>query len=449
MKNRMKLILRAFGALYVFALVLALTGVVPQDTFLADLVNLLAPTGGVITAFTAGVVGPGEAVEGPLEVGNGEQEYIEEDLDTTIVKIRPSEVPLDTLTRNIKNTDTVKSFECGGWEQGTRDVLDSITAEVTPGEDAEITVAKKDMWLPGDTIYVNGVSGKDGGPLGLFITSKGLGGKLNVKAVNSEDGNVPALPAETVLLRMGTGHAEKDAQTIPYNITPTPRRNYCQIHMAQVEETVIHGLQRKKVAMDFSTTKEQTIWDMKRSMEFTNIFGIKGITKNEKGEIVHLSEGTWHQIPNTFTYSKAKDFNNAAYVAMTRAIFDGNNGSETRFLFAGPGYLERLAYVDAYSKQVNAKTVDVVHGVKVRRIVTDFGELLIRPMSGLFLGDMSDNAMVLDLNYVKKYIFEPLHTTVLNLDETGQRRVNAVRLLENYALYLENLPTHHKIVAID
>ncbi len=444
----MKLIVRAFGALYFFALLLAVTGVVPQETMLADIISFLVPTG--MTMAAAGVAGPGEiAEEHRLEVGDGDKEYLEEDLDTTIMKIRPSEVPLDTLTRSIKNTRTVKSFECGGWEQGTRDVLDTVAAEITPGEDAEMSVSKKDMWLPGDTIYVNGVAGKDGGPLALYVTSKGTGNKLNVKAINSTDGQVPALPSGTVLLRMSSAHAEKDAQTIPFNIEPVPRRNFCQIHMAQVEETVIHGLQKKKVAMDFSTSKEQTIWDMKRGMEFTNLFGVKGITKNEKGEIIHLSDGVWHQIPGKWTFSKDKSFVNADYVAMTRAIFDGNNGSETRFLFAGPGFLERLANVEAYTKQVNAKTVDVVHGVKVRRIITDFGELLIRPMSSLFLGDMSDNAMVLDLNYVVKYVFEALHTTVLDLDKTGQRRVNAVRLLENYALFLENLPTHCKIVGLD
>lgn len=447
MKDKLKLIVRAFAAMYVMALVLVLTGAVPADTLLADIVTWFVPAGMVMAA--AGVEGPGEINEGGAEVGDGEAEYIDEDLDTTIVKVRPSETPLDTLTRNIKNVERVKSFECGGWEMGTRDALDTVAATVTSGEDAEMSVNKKNMWLPGDTIYVNGVTGKDGGPLALYVVSKGTGDKLNVKAVNSADGLVPALTADTVLLRMSTAHAEKDAQAAPYNISPTPRRNYCQIHMTQVEETVIHGLQKKKVDLNFSTYKEQSIWDMKRGMEFTNLFGVMGVTRNDKDEPIYLSNGVWHQCPNVWGYSKAKNLDNAAYVAMTRAIFDGNNGSETRFLFAGSGFLERMAYVDAYTKQIAAANVEVVHGVKVRRIVSDFGELLIKPMSSLFLGNMADNALVLDMNYVKKYVFEPLHTTTLELDKTGQRRVNAVRLLENYALFLENLPTHCKIIATE
>jgi len=198
--------------------------------------------------------------------------------------------------------------------------------------------------------------------------------------------------------------------------------------------------------MDFSTYKEQAIYDMKYAMERTNLFGVKGITSNEDGEAVYLSEGVWHQCPNEFNYTKDKPMDNASYVAMTRAIFDKNNGSESRFFFVGSGLLEAMSYVEGYSKQLAASKVEVVHGVKVRRIVTDFGELLIKPMSSLFEGSMADNGLVLDMNYVVKYVREALHTTELDLDKTGQRRVKAVRLLEDYALFLENLPTHHRIV---
>ena len=35
--------------------------------------------------------------------------------------------------------------------------------------------------------------------------------------------------------------------------------------------------------------------------------------------------------------------------------------------------------------------------------------------------------------------------TPLDLDATGQRRVKAVRILENYCLYVENQPVHCKL----
>jgi hypothetical protein len=42
---------------------------------------------------------------------------------------------------------------------------------------------------------------------------------------------------------------------------------------------------------------------------------------------------------------------------------------------------------------------------------------------------------------------EPLQTEDLELNKTGQRRVDkAVRILETYSLFMENLPCHRRIV---
>lgn len=448
MKKLFKIFLSVLGALFAMALVVDATGVVPDTGLFADLIDFFIPVSGLIIG-PAGVAGPGEIHDGGAELGNDPEgkEYFDDDLNKTIIKVRPSEVPLDTLTRSIGNTRTCESWECGGWEIGTRDVIDTVATAAEAAAEVALVVNKKKMWLTGDMAYVDGVPGKDGGPLALYVINRGTGNAINVVAINSTDGNVPALPQGTTLIRLSTGYSEKAAQAMPYNISPTTRKNFCQIHMAQVEETVLHSLQKKKVTMDFGTYKEQAIWDMKFGMERQNFFGVKGITQNEEGETVYASEGVWWQCPNEFTFDKSKNWANPDYVSMCRRIFDGNNGSDTRFLFAGPGFLERLSYVDAYTKQIGAKQTEVVHGIKVRRIVSDFGELLVRPVSSLFQGSFADNALVLDLNYVAKYVREPLHSKELKLDESGQRRVNAVRLIEDYALFLENLPTHCRIVA--
>lgn len=450
MRKSLKHFIGCMFALFVCATIVNALGLIPETSLLSDVFDLIFPASGAVMAFAAGAAG----VDGPIEEGGYElgdhpedKEYFDEDLNDTIVKVRPSDVALDTLTRNIKNTRSVESYECGGWEMGIRDSMDNLAQAFTQtGKDeAEIIVSKKGMWLKGDTIFVEGVTGNNDGPFGLYVAAKN-GDRLTVKPLGAD--TIPALTVANNLIRLSTAHAEKSAQTTPFNMAPTTRRNYCQIHMAQVEETVIHGLQKKKVAMDFSTYKEQAIYDMKYAMERTNLFGIKGITTNEDNETIYLSEGVWHQCPNEWKYTKGTPMKNSDYVAMTRAIFDKNNGSESRFFFVGSGLLESMSYVDSYAKQIAASKVEVIHGVKVRRIVTDFGELLIKPMSSLFEGEMADNGLVLDMNYVVKYIREPLHTTELDLDKTGQRRVKAVRLLEDYALFLENLPTHHKIIGV-
>jgi hypothetical protein len=137
----------------------------------------------------------------------------------------------------------------------------------------------------------------------------------------------------------------------------------------------------------------------------------------------------------------------ADWNALGKDIFEGNNGSDRRFLLAGPELMLHISQVPEYKKQLEAKNTEVVLGVRVHKIETPFGELLVKPMGTLFDNYFSKCGIVLDVNYLKKYVMEPLTATVLELDKTGQRRVkNAVRMHETYSLFLENLPVHRRIV---
>jgi hypothetical protein len=217
--------------------------------------------------------------------------------------------------------------------------------------------------------------------------------------------------------------------------------------MTQVEESVIHSLLKKKVAMDFSVYKEQTLWDFKRGMELSNLFGVGGLSKNAAGELVHLATGLWWQMNQTSTVNFASAMSDQDWNSIGKAIFTGNNGSDRRLLFAGNDLLAQIANAKSYTKQLEAKNTEMVLGLRVYKIETPFGELLVKPMGSLFEGYYSKCGMVIDPNFVKKYVMEPLTTTQLDLNKTGQRRVdNAVRIHETYSLFLENLPCHRKIV---
>lgn len=407
--------------------------------------------GGVgLAAVMAGVVGPGSMTEGGIthqgtEEDNGEIHDL--DLDAIVVKVRPSETPMDTLMRELKNSRKTGSIKTGGWEVGTRDVEDKVTVALTGSSDVhDITVGLKNMWMKDDTVLVPGVAGGDGKPLMLYVLGKdNTNSRLNVVAANPVDSKIPNIPANSVLLRLGNAKAETDAQTTPFALQPTPRYNFCQIHMCQVEESVVENLAKKKVAMDFSTYKEQTMWDWKRAMEYTNLFGVAAVVTNPNdGKLVYTSDGLWNQVDKAWEFDASKAFDKAAYVNMTKYVFSDNNGSERKILFAGDDLIERMSDVSEFQQQIKPENVEVVHGIRFQRIVTNFGELLVKSHK-LFRGAFADSALVLDMSYITKDIYEPLHTKVLNLDESGQKRVMAHRMIEHYCLYAENLPTHCKI----
>ena len=384
-----------------------------------------------------------------------EPSYKEEDLDKQIVKIRPQDTPIDTFTRSIANNQPCKSWEAGGWEIGTRETRDTVKADVSASA-TSIKVDNPDMWRPGDTFLVHGHSGaNDSGPK---LDGSGLPVQCLIKSISDDtltiqragatlSAAVPAIAEDDILVRLSPAVSELEASVEGFAIQPSTRKYFNQTHMTQVEESVIHALMKKKVAMDFGVYKEQTLWDFKRGMELSNLFGPGGLAKNAKGELVHLATGLWWQMTQQSSVDYSDAMSDQDWNALGRALFEGNNGADRRLLFAGNGLLEQIANVKSYQKQLEAKNTEMVLGLRVFRIETPFGELLVKPMGSLFEGYYAKCGMVIDPNFVKKYVMEPLQTTQLDLNKTGQRRVdNAIRIHETYSLFLENLPCHRKIV---
>ena len=385
--------------------------------------------------------------------------YIEEDLDKQIVKVRPQDTPIDTFTRSIANNESCKSWEAGGWEIGTRETRDTVATAYVAGTSTanQLVVDNVDMWKPGDTFVINAYSSSadqgpmtdgSGNPVQCLVKSvDSANNKLVVQRVGTLSATLPNVGEDYILCRLSPAVSELEASVEGYAIQPSDRKYYNQTHMCQVEESVIHSLLKKKVAMDFSVYKEQTIWDFKRGMELANLFGVGGLSKNAKGELVHLSTGLWWQMNQQSTVDFSQAMTDQNWNAIGKAIFEGNNGADRRLLFAGNALLEQIANAKSYQKQLEAKNTEMVLGLRVYKIETPFGELLVKPMGSLFEGYYSKCGMVIDPNFVKKYIMEPLQTTNLDLNKTGQRRVdNAVRMHETYSLFLENLPCHRKIV---
>lgn len=382
--------------------------------------------------------------------------YLDDDLNPTLVKIRPQDTPIDTITRMIGNVEKSEAWEAGGWEIGTREVSDTITANIAANA-TTVTVATPDMWLVGDTFVLindNGpVLDSTNKPISCLVTAKS-GSTLSVQRVGSTTST--AMPAVTVAedaavyaLRLSRAVSELTASVTGFAIQPTDRKYFNQTHMCQVEESVIHALHKKKVAMDFSTYKEQTLWDFKRGMEFANLFQVGGLSKDDNGELVHLATGLWWQMDRESQIDFSQAMTDDDWNALGKDIFEGNNGSDRRFLLAGPELMLHISKVPAYAKQLEAKNTEMVLGVRVYKIETPFGELLVKPMGTLFDGYFAKCGIVVDVNYLKKFVMEPLTATVLELDKTGQRRVkNAVRMHETYSLFLENLPVHRRIVPV-
>lgn len=423
---------------------------------LIDLDTLLGLDFEGFAAFAAGVTTTGSLVQGTATVQKANdvnadestqteeqvsENYLDIDYNKKIVLIAPNDSPIDTITREIGNTRKTTSIETGGWEIGVRDVEDTLAAEISASDtynNVNVTVSKPAMWKQGDTFRVI-----DGENVTYYYVNSKTGDTLNCVQYDLQSGNATAKESGLAIQRLSVAMPELAAQTKALYQTPVTRTNYCQIHMAQVEESVIHSLHKKQVVFDFATMKEQTIWQMKRDMEMANLFGKKAMFPTAEGDVIYTSDGLFNQIEHEWDGPAVGEaYSTSDWVAFTKEVFDGNNGSERRIAIIGPDLMEQWSNVDALQKQMLPNNVEVLFGVRFNRIITNFGELLVKCASGLFLGAYSNQGLVIDPAYIRRDVYEPLNATSLNLDETGQRRVKALRLIENYCLFVENQPVH-------
>lgn len=450
-----------FSLVAVFACVGSM-GLLDNIECLASVVDFLFG-GGAMVAFAAVAT----TVKSPVEIGDGtnpihvedgkpnDNIIYDDDLEKAITKVGSNKFVLDTMTRHIKNRRDCKSWVAGGYEIGERPIEDRTkgASSASPNQ-ATITVTNDDMWVEGDVLNVMTENGllldsdnvNTAKPFSLLVTAKN-GNTLTVRRTDYRDGNavktIPSIPDDSLLVRMAPAYNERVAYTDGVVQQPSRRSYYNQNFMATVEVSTLSELHKKEVNIDFATYKEQTIFDMRYAMERANLFQVGGVTIDGNGKPVYTATGAWHQIETSLKYSG--EITAADWASYGRMIFSENNGSETRLLLPGADFMVMMLKNADFAKQMLEKSTELVLGVKVKRIETGFGELLVAPGAPLFRGYHSKCAMVLDLANITRETFVPMHEKELDLETPGIARAKAVRLNEISSIYLQNLPTHFKI----
>jgi len=315
-----------------------------------------------------------------------------------------------------------------------------------PNKEYQITVSKPNIWQVDDNIFVNKVLGGDGKELVLHIVKKETGGKLSVIPVNpladTEASDIPAIAASTKLTRIGNAKAEKDAKTSPFGLMPFDSSNYTQIHMCQIEESMYEKMHNKEVQWDARDIQALSLFDLRRSMELTSLFGAKAkIFDPEGNDYKYMSGGITRFIKKGVQYTSGqiddKTFNNWA-----KTIFVGNSGADLRYCFVGSDLMEELSNVPAIQKQLAANSTEVVYGITFSKVQTNFGNLLFKHHVLLNDAGWADKGVVVDMNNINKRVHQAMQTRKLNLKETGTSNVDAYVIEETFGLETRYADTH-------
>lgn len=375
-----------------------------------------------------------------------------EGISQKITEMRRSKYPLDTILREIGLSENINSWESKWYNLDERGVEDTVhTTHTTSGAAGlrSIKVNRIDLWQKDDLCLVDGVTGTDGYDVVLMVCDVDRPNtEIDVIAINTTSNIVPTVNANTKLTNIGNAKSETAAQTNPLSILPTPTYNYMQIHMAQIEESVIMNLHKKEVPFDITDYKMAAIYHMRKRMELTSLFGVRGFTTDAvSGETKYTSGGITRQISKSIPWTKTAALSNDDLISWTESIFVGNSGADKRILFTGAGLNSALMKIPMVNKQLEAGKTEVKFGITFNLIETNYGQLLVKHHD-LFnqTGSWYYNGLVLDVGNLEKHIMEPFNTKPLDLDQTGQRRVKAYRMLENFCVATRYPDTHALII---
>ncbi len=429
---------------------------------------LASPHHAALAIVVAGVAGGKHIDDEPLTTDltrAASPELLLNEIDQQIVKIRPMATPIDQLSR-CAGSKHVGSMIVDYYNVDTKPTTAEVASDYeepdagsATTEDTRITLSTNndDMFDVSDTILVQGVYGyNESGTmpskeeLVLYVVARDDNNGLKVQAVNGKkigtvEGCVPSIEEGTILIRMGRAATELDVMSPQFEALPHKAQQYCQIFKMQVEQSTLQKLSNKEVPWTMNDQEEAAIYDMRLGMEKSFLFGVKAkIWDNVKKENVMLTGGIWKQAGKEFVYN-AQGINQESIIDMMRKAFTGNAGSKRKILIGGSELIGTINKLD-YNRVITASDTITKWGIDFTELRAKFGTLYVLLSEVFDECGMAANGMIIDPEYLQKYVHQPFSAETLNLKASGVRNVDATVLTETSCLVLRYPKAHMRIV---
>ena len=273
-------------------------------------------------------------------------------------------------------------------------------------------------------------------------------------ASNAQTSKVPSLPAGTLLMRMDGVAAEGDAMADSYLEMPADTHNYVQISHSAKKVTKEFMRRAKEVNFGDAQISEQILKGMMLDIEKDLLFGqMAHYYDPVKSKMVYKAGGFLYFNTNIYEYAV-----NAAgegltlddLSALSKQLFHGNNGSQTRIMLMGGDFAERINKalqnntVIQQQQQGNLViSAEVEYGLKFKGINNMFGKLNARLYYMLDRMNMSDCAICIDprhLALIDVYGYKIAERK--GIEAAGLEEVDASYLTRAWTLEVRNPVTH-------
>ena len=430
----------------IITLLCAIFGVADMGAVTADVIR---PAGG-------GAVGSG--MTKATETRENAEDLLLDTIDEKVAKIRPYDVVIDTIARQIKDIRISDSQVVRHYAIDVMDLNAELqTAYDGGGTQTALSTTANEIFACEQTIFVEGVQGYLPGEetedpdhqLMLYVIQKNSEGQPVVVAINGSGATnkIPAIPANTKLTRGGRAGAETQIQTDAYIGVPTDYPQYLQKFMAQVEMSDIFQRADKEVDWEFTDAEEEAIFDMKRVQ---NVSFWKGVRRRvrikndhiQKPEDIYFTEGLWTQAGKEFDFAGAP-LDSKNLVTLMKHAFTGNASGKKKILICGSDFLEALEQVE-YSKVVYVGSKMQAYGLEFNSIVSKFGTLLSAHDQSFDDMGMSDQAFILDADFLRKWTMG-WRVNEFDFRKSGQSDADGRGLMEICGLVLKNPKAHSRV----
>lgn len=387
-------------------------------------------------------------------------------IDKEVTKIRPYDVVLDTISRNVKDVKTSSGQVVRHYAIDVIDVITKVkTAHTYQAGTAQLALDTEDNSIIASeqTLLVKGVPGylADGTTedskhdLLLYVVGRNDSDQPIVRAFNgrgSTNSDIPDIAAESEIVVMGRAASEKQIATDAYSGVPTDFEQFLQKFIAQVEMTDIFQKADKEVKWTFSDGEEEAIFDMKRKMNLSFWLSSKHRKKfknahSSKEEDVFTTEGIWHQAGKDYSFEGS--VTPTKMTALMKMAFTGNNSGKRKLLICGSDALEDFEnlYVNStngYTANIKVGERKAAYGIEFTEYISKFGTLMVTHDQSLDDLGMSAKAFILDPDFLRKWTMG-WRVTNFDLRKSAQSDSDARALMEICGLVLKNPKAHVRV----
>jgi len=330
--------------------------------------------------------------------------------------------------------DTAKTVFAGGATSGT------------------FTVNNPKMWTRNCLMKVQGKTYATGEELVIFVNEVAIGtSTISFVSVANEGAQVvPAIAVDDQLTRMGTAHSELAVKNSAVMQSPLTDYNYAQKFITSVVYSNWLMMTQLFTNYSFSLITNLALQDFRYGQEFSFMFGVRSkftVTPPAGGsEDIIATGGLTQYIDQIIEYGTGggnTTITETDIVDFTKEMRVGNNGSDTRYLFAGSELISSLNKgVMNDSTRFVQKDYDTVYGLSFTVLYSFFGTINVMYAPLMDQSDFRDKGFLLDMQFVDKFIFQPFRETKVNLWEIRESDGQSIDMIETCGMVVRNTDTH-------